>query len=730
MNNSYVLPIRKAIVKLSATIGVVLFSYPAMADLTETPEVSSSLVPRIDQMPDLPQPFLMRDWHQVTRDYIDYLFDFDKHGDHLPLIRWLDTHQSMVWMPSYVGNVDGPESINYLGALVSGSLVGLDMRFYRGQDWVMMGTNFFSPKDGIFLDWHGGVSGESFWYDVLPNVLFYQLTDLYPSNSIREKLTSTVAERWYEAAVSLGGKLNPPALPDIDHTAFNFRTMQPFDNGARIEPEGAAGVAWIEYMAWRKSRDPRFQTAADWMIRALENKPLNANPLYEVLLPYAVITAARMNAEIGKKYDVTRLMNWCFQPRPAPQARPNWGVITGTWNGLDVDGLVGSVSDGGGYAFAMNTFEYVGTLAPLARYDSRYARVLGKWILNAANAARLFYSNARDAQDQSSYSWAATNDPESVIAYEGLRRWKREATVATADGKTSAGKLVQGSYISTHYYHDQPADEELLEESPSANGPRLEHDWTFDLPKRESRYLVVAASRLNGGHNGNAFRFSFADAPNGPFVEAFSVSGLNSVHTCKIPDSFVGKLYVRVESTDNLNHQAACDKLAVDAMAISSRADTGPYAQGDVRVTWVTLLEDYSVPIVLYRPESAATDLGLYGSSYVGNLGGILQSTDVDKIFQIDLLKTDYFHEPAYPTYLYYNPYNIKKIVTIEVGNTVKDIYDTVAKRFVARNVSGQVKFDINANTAAVMVITPAGGKETKQGGKFLVNGVIVDFQD
>src|ERR1039458_5396004 len=92
----------------------------------------------------------------------------------------------------------------------------------------------------------------------------------------------SVAARWYRACIALGGRVNPPALPSFDHTGFNLRTMRPFDNGERIEPEGAAGIAWLEYMAWQKSKDPRFLVAADWSIRALEGKPIEANPLYEV----------------------------------------------------------------------------------------------------------------------------------------------------------------------------------------------------------------------------------------------------------------------------------------------------------------------------------------------------------------------------------------------------------------------------------------------------------------
>ena len=43
----------------------------------------------------------MRDWRLVTRDYIDLVFDFEQHGEHLPLVGWLDKGRTMVSFPSY-----------------------------------------------------------------------------------------------------------------------------------------------------------------------------------------------------------------------------------------------------------------------------------------------------------------------------------------------------------------------------------------------------------------------------------------------------------------------------------------------------------------------------------------------------------------------------------------------------------------------------------------------------
>jgi hypothetical protein len=80
----------------------------------------------------------------------------------------------------------------------------------------------------------------------------------------------------------------------------------------------------------------------------------------------------------------------------------------------------------------MNTFAQAGALAPLPRYDPRYARAIGKWLLNLANSARLFYPGALPAGHETSAFWKG--DPQHVIAYEGLRHdWLGRGPCATGD---------------------------------------------------------------------------------------------------------------------------------------------------------------------------------------------------------------------------------------------------------------------------------------------------------
>ena len=184
----------------------------------------------------------------------------------------------------------------------------------------------------------------------------------------------------------------------------------------------------------------------------------------------------------------------------------------------------------------------------------------------------------------------------------------------------------------------------------------------------------------------------------------------------ELPAALRNKLYVKAESSDQSTGWSGQDKLSVDAMAISYRSSIGPFAQGDVVVTFIDLLKEATVPIVLYRPASAATDLGLYGSSHVGILGGIIKPTNVEHILQLDLLKTDYFHAEAYPTFLYYNPHTSAKTVEIDVGPEARDIYDAVSDKFLQKNARGLRALTIPADTARIVVLAPAGGRNAARG--------------
>ena len=143
----------------------------------------------------------------------------------------------------------------------------------------------------------------------------------------------------------------------------------------------------------------------------------------------------------------------------------------------------------------------------------------------------------------------------------------------------------------------------------------------------------------------------------------------------------------------------------------------GPVAQGDG-------------PLWVPGENPKESQFSVYGSGHAGIFGSIIRSTDVTGILQLNLLATDFYHDKAYPSFLYYNPYTTDKTVsiTVEKGKKV-DLYNTVSGRFVARNVASSTKIKLTSESAAVIVCVPSGGKITYQSAKMLVNGIVVDYK-
>ncbi len=520
---------------------------------------------RIEQMPNLPSPYEIRDWRQVAIGYDAFVFDLERTGTYLPLI-WLNT--STVNYPKLdsfgLETVVGTsrqrhaEGINILPALVGATLAGIDKSDQSGYNWVLMAEEFFNrrPEENVYLNLPATKSGTDWWYETMPNIFFYQLYDLYPNTGDFARQFTTVADRFLEAVETMGGSAAPWAAPNMDYRAWSLSTMRPLRGGVK-EPEAAGAIAWLLYNTFTETGDDRYRQGAEWAMEFLDGR--TSNPSYEIQLPYGVYAAARMNAELGTSYNVEKMVNWTFDVGPLR----NWGALLGTWGGYDIDGLIGEASFND-YAFMMNGFQQAGALVPMTRYDDRFARAIGKWVLNLANASRLFYPNYLPASNQDSEAWAFEYDPDSYIGHEAIRQEKSG-------------------------------------QSPYATGDAISGQW-------------------------------------------------------------------------------------------------------------------------------GSTNLVLYGSSHVGMLGGILDTTDVEGILQLDLLKTDFFGADAYPTHLYFNPHAEDMAVTVDLGDGTFDLYDAVSNGFVLMGAGGSVQVTIPADAAVMLVRAPAGGAVTRDANRMLIDGVVVDY--
>lgn len=407
-------------------------------------------IARIDHMPDLPVSLQIRDWDAVARDYDSFVFDLDKTGTYLPLSRlgiqgqFNYADNTPLFMDSYVGSDDHlnlAEAINILPAIVGASLVGIDKSNQQGMNWVAMAKDFYNLENGqnVYLNGYSTQSGNDWWYDLMPNVYFYQLNSLYPEGTPEfDTQFTAVADQWLYCVRQLGGSTSPWTIPNMNYRAFDLSTGQPLSEGVP-EPESAGSIAWLLYNAYLETGNREYMEGARQAMDFLSG--FTSNPSYELQLPYGTIAAARMNAVEGDNYPVQQLLDWCFERGPLR----GWGAIVGNWNGQEVSGLIGEANDNGNdYAFVMNGFQQAAALAPLPKYDKRYARALAKWLLNLSHASRLFYHNALPEGNQDSYAWAAANDPSASIPYEAMKEvWQGVGPFATGDA-------IRGGWSSTN----------------------------------------------------------------------------------------------------------------------------------------------------------------------------------------------------------------------------------------------------------------------------------------
>lgn len=412
-------------------------------------QVRQQTLARVDQMSDVPQPLRIIDFKQLALRFDSTVYDFKATGEYWPLV-WIDSSyknypQPVVGMYTAMGDVrQGPahnkgmfhEALASLGSVLGATLVGINKQDQQGLNYVGMLKNYFNKETGWNIMMNntcpevallGGGYGRDWWYDVYPNVLFYAVFDQYPNEPGFDIIAHTIAEKFYAADSILQG--------DYNYSFFDYGKMKPVKSQICAQPDVAAGHAYVLYAAYKKFKDPRYLRGALSALTALQSQRLN--PTYEVLMPYGAYLAARINAELGKQYGVQKMLGWSFDGTAI--CREGWGVLTGKWNSMDISGIVGSTVDHGGYGFLMNTYDAAIPLIPLVRYDQSYANVMGKWMLNAANATKLFYPQYMPASHQTLPQRASVT--KGVIGYEGIIRQssykayeKLEGPVAQGDG--------------------------------------------------------------------------------------------------------------------------------------------------------------------------------------------------------------------------------------------------------------------------------------------------------
>lgn len=109
----------------------------------------------------------------------------------------------------------------------------------------------------------------------------------------------------------------------------------------------------------------------------------------------------------------------------------------------------------------------------------------------------------------------------------------------------------------------------------------------------------------------------------------------------------------------------------------------------------------------------------VYSTAPIGILGGIVDTTDVRGILRLDCNATDFYAARAYPAYLIYNPYSMEKSITWKSSN-ICDLFDVVAKEYVARDLRPGQRITIPAKGARVVYELPVGTKVRLKDGRII----------
>lgn len=547
-------------------------------------KVEQITIDRIELMPDHPTPYKMTDWYEKAHHFDQYVFNSELNGEYFPLI-WIDSarrnfNQNTFGMYTVIGDVrQGPkgstefhEALCSMGSVMGAGLVGIDKTNQNGMNYVKMVQNYFNSENGWNIMMNntnpkvallGGGYGRDWWYDVFPNVLFYGVCELFPDVPRADSLQRVIAEQFFKADSVLQGNYN--------YSFFDYSKLKGVSNNIPHQQDVAAGHAYILLCAYDKFGDERYLRGAKSAMDAFVSQ--SESRFYEVLMPFGALVAARLNAEHGTDYDIKKILDWTFEGCKAKDGRTGWGVIAERWGDYDVHGLQGSITDGGGYAFLMNSFDMAWPLVPMAKYDTRFANAIGKWMLNLTNAARLFYPYEIDDQHQ----WLPSRKDitKNVIAYEGIRK------------------------------ADDYKREDLKGVTPVAigDGPK----WTQGQPD----------------------------------ISMFS----------------------------------------------------------------------------------------LYSSAQVGIFGAIVRKTNVDQILQLNCNATDFYADNAFPTFLYYNPYDsAQKVCYYRNERDEVDLYDAITHEYLVRKAGEETCFEIPARSSRLLVVMPAGMEIEKSDGKYMLNDKVVAY--
>ena len=418
------------------------------------------------KLPQLKLPkkhYSFKDYHQTTLDYIDYVTNpkniYDAENNEIngyiehrrvrKIARFLPSKNIDEYfkssgnlafgLPAYIGSKQEDdcvgEAINILALVLSGILNGLDMENYKGFNYLKSCVHFFDVKHNIITN--TDYKRDSLWYLFYSAVLFTNIA-LSSHKDYLDEIVILSALTTMKMAESVNF--------NFEFVSFDFDSFMPIYNNTRTEEEGLVGAAYVMYGAYligtKRSLDPvTLKSLKESSIKCIDKYySYNKSPQYEILSYIAPYLACVFNEKFKTSYNIDKLIHFTLNGKN--RVRVGWGMIQTLYYSRYTVGLLGSITDGSGYPFTMNTFAYSMGIIPLLQYtkDPHIINFVARWALASSVSARLFYPEAHSfvktlvsygktkvvSGIQQSGVWIDQHSPKaSFIAYEGLRKNRR-----------------------------------------------------------------------------------------------------------------------------------------------------------------------------------------------------------------------------------------------------------------------------------------------------------------
>jgi len=213
------------------------------ASLVCAAEQTQRSIARVQLMAKVPEPLVVRDWPQVSRQYCELLLNPAKRFDGKPLIA-LHTNKPSFDITSWVGKNPGDEAFTCLIPVIGAKLVGLDLRDLHGFNYVQAAKSWFDEKNGVYRHSRGQRGQPVYHADIYgywAGIQGLMLASQYPGDPDFQKQQLATVKAFLRIAQGMGCPINA----NFDMLGFNFDKGVP---EGRPEPMNRLGhapsVAW------------------------------------------------------------------------------------------------------------------------------------------------------------------------------------------------------------------------------------------------------------------------------------------------------------------------------------------------------------------------------------------------------------------------------------------------------------------------------------------------------